>query len=102
MTRLKRSLLVVVSGALIFGGGAVLQAREQYYGVCSQLNGFPGMLQKAGLLFAGTCVAAIGGPPCGAGNACTVNGNSGKCRNTGTIGGPPVCTCVATPTPNIE
>jgi len=80
------------------GSWAVVQARTEYYGVCSNLSGFPGLLQRAGLLQSGTCKALPGGSLCNAGGTCTVNSKAGICKNTGLPGGSPVCTCVATVT----
>jgi hypothetical protein len=102
MRQLKRILLIllpVVVSASASGGVAVMQARSEYYGICSKLSGFPGFLQAAGLLQAGTCRSLPGGSLCGVGSACTVNGQAGKCANKGLPGGSPVCVCVANPTP---
>src|SRR5580658_1117925 len=83
------AITVVVSGSL-----AVMQARSQYYGVCSTLTGFPGLMQQARLLQGGTCKSLPGGTLCNAGSACTVNGSSGQCKNTGRPGGAVICTCL--------
>ena len=97
--RMKRSLRVLLSVVAISvaasGSWAVVQARSQYYGVCSELSGFPGLLQHAGLLQAGTCRSLPGGTLCNSGGSCTVNGKAGKCKNTALPGGTPVCGCVA-------
>ena len=100
--RVKR--ILVISSALVFfamvsGGYTVMQARSEYYGVCSKLSGFPGFLQHAGLLAAGTCTSKIGEPLCGAGGSCTVGTNKGTCKNTAKIGEPAICTCVVATSP---
>lgn len=103
--RLKRTLRVVLLtgtlSAVATGGLAVLQARSDYYGVCSSLSGFPGLLQEAGLLQSGNCSKPVpGGVLCNAGSSCTVSGQAGKCKNKAQPGGAALCACVATPTPN--
>jgi hypothetical protein len=96
---LRRKLIVglLSSGILLVAGGAtatVLTARA-YAGTCSQLSGFPGLLQGMGVFATGTCVTKPGGTVCGGGSACTVNGLVGTCKNTAAVGAVPVCTCVA-------
>ena len=102
MIRVRRSV-VILAGVVFFavasGGYTVMQARSEYYGVCSKLSGFPGILQRAGLLATGTCVSRIGEPLCSAGGTCTVGTNSGTCKNTGKIGEPAICTCVVPVSP---
>jgi hypothetical protein len=104
MTKLK-SILLVLLPVLIsvsvsaYGAVSVMQARSEYYGICSKLSGFPGLLQSAGLLQAGTCHSLPGGSLCGAGSACTVNGGRGTCANRALPGQSPLCTCVAYVTP---
>jgi hypothetical protein len=104
MKNLKHTVLYSFLGLGLFGsiaGGVALRAAQQkYYGVCSQLPGIPGLLQKAGFFQGGNCVSKPGGSLCSAGSACTVSGKSGKCSNTGVPGGVPVCTCVASTTPS--
>ena len=100
MMGFKRSVLVVLSAMLIsmtaYGGLLVNQARTEYYGVCSTLTGFPGLLQLAGMLQGGTCKTLPGGTLCNAGGSCTVNSHAGKCKNVSLPGGTPVCSCLAT------
>jgi hypothetical protein len=104
MKNLKRTVLYSSLGIALFGsiaGGVALRAAQlQYYGVCSPLDGIPGLLQKAGFFQSGTCVARPGGPLCNSGGVCTVSGKAGTCSNTARPGGPPVCTCTANPTPS--
>jgi hypothetical protein len=99
MRGLKRTILVILSAAVIsvtaYGGLLVNQARSDYYGICSTLTGFPGLLQRAGMLASGTCKSLPGGTLCNAGGTCTVNNVAGKCKNTSLPGGTPVCSCVA-------
>ena len=103
MKNLKRVILILFSvvtlGTAASGGYAVMQARSQYYGVCSKLGGFPGFIQQAGLLQTGTCVSKPGGTLCSAGSTCTVNSKAGHCYNTAKPGGTPICTCVANTSP---
>jgi hypothetical protein len=97
MKQLKRILLIllpVVISASAYGSVRVIEARSEYYGVCSKLGGFPGLLQAAGLLQTGSCRSLPGAPLCNTGSACTVNGGAGTCRNTAKPGGTPVCVCV--------
>jgi hypothetical protein len=100
MTDLKRTLLfclfTCVFLSIASGAVMVVQTVHEYTGVCSKLDGFPGLLQQAGLLQAGTCKGKPGGAVCNSGLACTVGENAGKCKNTGKPGGAVVCACVAT------
>jgi hypothetical protein len=103
MRRLKRGLFIFLSVAAISGAAsgslAVIETRIEYYGVCSTLTGFPGLLQRAGLLQGGTCKSSPGGNLCNAGAACTVNSVTGKCKNSALPGGTAVCVCYTPPTP---
>jgi hypothetical protein len=96
--RLGRRLIVglLSSTLLIVGGGATLTVytAKAYAGTCSQLSGFPGLLQRMGFFATGTCVTKIGGTVCAGGTACTVGGNTGTCKNTAAVNRAPVCTCV--------
>ena len=96
--RLGRRLIVglLSSILLIVGGGATLTVytAKAYAGTCSQLSGFPGLLQRMGFVTTGTCVGKPGGAVCAGGSACTVNNSAGTCKNTGVLGGAAVCTCV--------
>ena len=96
MGKFRRTMVVLAVLATSLGTATILQARHDYYGVCSQLDGFPGLLQRMGFFQSGTCVGKPGGALCNAGGSCTVNGNPGTCANTGRPGGAAVCTCVAT------
>ena len=103
MGQLKRSFLILIFGGLISaaatGGYAVIEVRSEYKGVCSKLSGFPGFLQQAGLLMAGTCTTVPGQKLCNAGAACTVGGLNGVCKNSAKPGGSAICSCLATPSP---
>jgi hypothetical protein len=96
--RLGRKLIVGLLSSifLIMAGGATLTVytAKAYAGTCSQLNGFPGLLQRMGFVTSGTCVTKVGGTVCSGGSACTVGGNAGTCKNTAPITQLPVCTCV--------
>jgi len=104
MKNLKRAVLYSSLGLALFGsiagGFALRAAQHEYYGVCSQLDGVPGLLQKAGFFQPGSCVSKPGGSLCSAGSACTVQGKDGACSNQAKPGGSPVCTCVAGATPS--
>jgi hypothetical protein len=104
MKNLKRTVLYSSLSLALFGsiaGGVALRAAQrEYYGVCSQLDGVPGLLQRAGFFQSGNCASLPGGSLCSAGSACTVQGKAGKCANTGKPGGSPICTCIANPTPS--
>ncbi len=104
MKNLKRTALYSLLGfallGSIAGGFALRAAQHEYYGVCTQLDGVPGLLQKAGFFQSGTCVSKPGGSLCSAGSACTVQGQNGTCSNTAKPGGSPICTCVAAATPS--
>src|ERR1039458_5838059 len=96
--RLRRKLVVGLLSSifLIVAGGATLTVytAQAYAGTCSQLSGFPGLLQRMGFFTTGTCVTKIGGTVCGGGGSCTVGGNPGTCKNTAAVNRAPVCTCV--------
>ena len=105
MRPLNRSFLILVCAALVAaasGGIAVIETRSEYYGVCSKLSGFPGILQRTGLLQSGTCRTLPGGSLCSAGSACTVENKAGICKNTGRPGQSPTCSCVPTTLGEIE
>jgi hypothetical protein len=97
--RLGRKLIVGLLSSifLIVAGGATLTVytARAYAGTCSQLSGFPGLLQRMGFFATGTCVTKIAGTVCAGGTACTVDGNAGTCKNTAALGQTPVCACVA-------
>jgi hypothetical protein len=96
MSKLRRIFLIVVIAAVSLSAASVIRTRHAYYGVCSQLDGFAGLLQKADLLQAGSCKGLPGGIVCNAGGGCKVNGKEGTCANTAVRGSAPVCVCVAT------
>lgn len=97
MSKMKLRLGLLLVAAVSVSATTIVKARHDYYGVCSPLAGFPGLLQKTGFLQGGTCVQTLPGQPvCAAGTACTVTGKAGTCQNTQTLPGePPICTCVA-------
>ena len=96
--RVGRKVIVglISSTFLIVAGGATLTVytSHAYAGTCSQLSGFPGLLQRMGFVTTGTCVTKVGGTVCSGGGACTVSGNPGTCKNTALPSQTPVCTCV--------
>ena len=114
---LRRFLFILLSttviSAVASGGLAVVKAQSEYYGVCSQLNGFPGFLQDAGLLQTGTCRSHRGdddlafddhrdgrgdhddhGEQCNVGSECRVGGKRGSCRSENLPGRRNICVCV--------
>ena len=67
-----------------------------YGGTCSQLTGFPGLLQWAGFVAEGPCATKPGGAVCQSGADCTAaNRKPGKCKNIAARG-PANCACVET------
>jgi hypothetical protein len=84
-------VLIVSAGALITVFTAVSYART-----CEKLTGFPGLLQRVGLVAAGPCVTKLGGVACGGGNACTTaQSKPGTCKNIAAVGQAANCQCVA-------
>ena len=83
-------VLIVASGAMVTVFTAVTYARS-----CSKLTGFPGLLQRVGMVSAGPCVSKIGGTVCGGGTACTApDSKAGTCKNIAAAGQPASCQCV--------
>ena len=83
-------VFIVASGAMVTVFTAVTYARS-----CSRLTGFPGLLQRAGIVSAGPCVTKVGGTVCGGGLACTApDSKQGTCKNTAAAGQPASCVCV--------
>jgi hypothetical protein len=79
---------------IAFCATLTLVTAHAYAGTCSQLSGFPGLLQRMGFVTTGTCATPPGGTVCSGGSACTVSGSGGTCKNTAAPGKAPVCTCV--------
>jgi len=95
--RLRRTVILgLTSLAFLIAVGTVLtlMTAHAYAGTCSQLNGFPGLLQRMGFFATGTCITKVGQTVCSGGSACTVGGNAGTCKNTAAANQAPVCTCV--------
>jgi hypothetical protein len=83
-------VLIIASGAMVTVFTAVTYARS-----CSKLTGFPGLLQRVGIVSLGPCVSKIGGTVCGGGTACTTAGSkAGTCKNVAAAGQPASCQCV--------
>ena len=91
-------------GSVDFGAVAVSYTHLDVYKrqavihakTCSKLTGFPGFLQRVGMLGVGPCVTKIGAPACGAGKVCTTSDSkTGTCKNTAAVGQPANCGCVA-------
>jgi hypothetical protein len=94
----KTVVLGLTSLAFLIVVGTVLtvMTAHAYAGTCSQLSGFPGLLQRMGFFATGTCVTKIGGTACAGGSSCTTTaGGAGTCTNTAPSGKTPVCACVA-------
>ena len=82
-------VLIVASLAMVTTFTAVT-----YAGSCSRLAGFPGLLQKVGMLGLQPCASKAGGTICQGGTQCTAPSTKpGICHNTATSG-PAQCACV--------
>lgn len=83
----------VLSLGLTKGAFAVMSTINTYSGVCGPLDGFPGLLQKAGFVPSGGCRAINGGTldKCRHG-ICKVNGKLGHCVGR-LIDRKPYCEC---------
>jgi|SRR5579863_3567574 len=112
---LRRVVLVLLSATVISavasGGFAVVKTQSEYYGVCSQLSGFPGLLLDAGLLQRGDCKhhdddhglyrddGHRGGDDdddrCDVGRECRVEGKRGHCEDVTLGGRKKMCVCRA-------
>jgi hypothetical protein len=92
-----KRLIIVLYAALVLtiAGGTVatVSTAHAYANVCSRLNGFPGLLQRAGLTGNGQCQTHLGGYACSAGNTCATAYGAGICKNIA-VSGPQVCECV--------
>jgi len=92
MKSLFASLILLVAVCIT----ATVFTAISYGGACSQLTGFPGLLQRAGLVAEGPCASKPGGAVCQSGADCTTsNRKPGKCKNIAAKG-PANCACVAT------
>ena len=89
------AMTAVLSLALAIGWGTAVavSTAHAYANVCSRLNGFPGLLQRAGLTGNGQCQTHLGGYVCSAGNTCATAYGAGICKNIA-VSGPQVCECV--------
>jgi hypothetical protein len=95
----KRKMLLALSSSLVFviagGAMATVFTAVTYARSCSKLTGFPGLLQKVGIVSAGPCVSKIGGTICSGGTACTApDSKAGTCKNIATVGQAANCQCV--------
>src|SRR5437879_517222 len=95
--RVRRTVLVCLVCLFSLGaaGGvaAVLRTIGIYSGACEKLSGFPGLLQAAAFVPAGTCQFVTQNnkktcPP----SACTVDGVKGKCTLNTSVS-PSTCVC---------
>lgn len=83
-------VLIIATLVIVTVFTAVTHART-----CAKLTGFPGFLQRVGVLGAGPCVSKIGGLVCNGGTLCTtVDSKSGTCKNIAAVGEPVSCSCV--------
>src|ERR1017187_989961 len=90
-------VLIVASGAMVTVFTAVTYAKS-----CSKLTGFPGLLQKVGIVSLGPCASRAGGAICQGGTACTAPSTKpGKCKNIN-VTGPANCACVETTVSSIR
>ena len=93
-TEMKRALWACLVPAVAAGAKAIAFTAVSYAGTCSQLTGFPGLLQRAGFVPAGPCTTKSGGAVCQAGAGCvTASRKPGKCKNIAARG-PANCSCV--------
>lgn len=87
-------VLVLASLAMATAFTAVTYAKS-----CARLSGFPGLLQRVGIVSDGPCTTQVGGKACSGGTACTATVNSnpvpGTCKNMAGLGQPANCQCVA-------
>jgi hypothetical protein len=82
---------IVAAIAIITIFTAVTHART-----CARLTGFPGFLQRVGLVSEGPCGSKPGAVVCRSGAACTTaRATPGACRNIAAVGQPANCECVA-------
>jgi hypothetical protein len=97
--QLRRTVVLgLTSLAFLIAIGVTLTliTAHAYAGTCSQLSGFPGLVQRMGFVAAGGCVTKPGGTLCAGGSSCqTTSGGAGTCTNTAPVGQAPVCACVA-------
>jgi hypothetical protein len=75
-------LAVVISLGLAQGATLVMRTVETYSGACSDLAGFPGLLQKSGFIPKGKCQELKNGA---CGGECEI-GNSGKIGRCVSVG----------------
>src|SRR5690349_906395 len=95
--RLRRPIKFLISCCfflVLLGGSLTLHTVHAYAGVCTQVDGFAGFLQRSGFVPSGNCEGEPGSNTCDPGRACSVNGHEGKCHPMARPGGPPLCTCV--------
>ena len=84
-------VLIIATLVLVTAFTAVTHARA-----CAKLTGFPGLLQRAGMLGLTGCVTKIGAPVCNGGAICTTpDSKQGTCRNQAAVGQPVSCACSA-------
>jgi len=77
------------------GAMATVFIAVSYAGTCSRLTGFPGLLQRAGMVTSGPCTTKTGGTACLSATTCLTAGKKpGKCKNIA-ASGPANCVCVA-------
>ncbi len=92
--RMKRALLSSLLSIAAAGAMAAVFTAVSYAGTCSKLTGFPGFLQRAGMVSAGPCTTKIGGTTCQSAATCLTAGRKpGKCKNIA-ASGPANCACV--------
>lgn len=70
-------LLVLALAGIASGAVLVMNTMRTYDGACEKLDGFPGLMQGAGLLARGNC-SVIPLQKC-ANQPCTVGGKAGHC-----------------------
>lgn len=83
------------TGIVLILAAATAFTAVSYAGTCSSLNGFAGLVQKAGLVAAGPCTATGNGKKCSSAACTTAARKPGKCQNIAPTG-PVNCACVET------
>jgi hypothetical protein len=92
---MKRVLLASLTLVVAAGAMATAFTAVTYAGVCSKLTGFPGLVQWAGMVSPGPCVATKKDTVCPSDACITADRKPGKCKNIA-VRGPVNCACVET------
>ncbi len=88
-----KSSLVLAALVIALGASITFFTAVSYAGTCATLSGFPGVLQKAGMVVAGPCDSKGKGQVCSSAACTTADRKPGKCQNIA-VSGPANCVCV--------